>query len=67
MAIKVICDTIDEAASVGEAFDFSQRVSFDDPFLFPDNTTILVGDEVYTDWYDEDEYDDEEEEDDEDE
>lgn len=63
--INIKCDTQNEAEFIGEAINVYFGETDGVPELEHDNTKIYVGDEEYTDWYD-NEYDNEEEYEDED-
>jgi hypothetical protein len=54
MAIKIICDTKDEADFIGDAINTSQSEAGPLPFLNPVNTTISIGEDKYTEWCEDD-------------
>ncbi len=51
MAIKITCDTKDEADFIGEAINVFQSEAGPLPYLNPMNTTISVDEDKFTDWY----------------
>lgn len=51
MAIKIECDTKEEAGYIGEAINTYQGEAGPLPYLNPVNTTISIGEENYNDWY----------------
>lgn len=55
MAINITCDTKEEAEFIGEAMNVYQAEAGPVPFLNPNNTTVSVGDDKYTEWYMDDE------------
>ena len=50
MAIKIECDTKDEAGYIGEAINSCQAMVGPIPYLNPNNVTISIGEENYNDW-----------------
>lgn len=55
MAINITCDTKEEAEFIGEAMNVYQAEAGPVPFLNPNNVTVSVGEDEYTEWCEDDE------------